>query len=571
AYALLLGSGLSRSSGIPTGYEITLEMIRQLAALHGGGEGQDLEEWYTKKFGSSPGYSELLDRLGKTPTERHGFLRQFFEPTEQEKEEGKKKPTSAHRAIAKMVSSGVIRVIVTTNFDRLLEQAIQDEGITPTVIASSDAVDGATPLVHSRCTIIKVNGDYLDTRAKNTVDELEQYDERMIRILDQVFDEFGLIVCGWSGDWDKALRSCVERTKGRRYSCYWCVKGEPSPLASGLMDLRAAVRVPIESADMFFAAVEEKLVSLEEINRPHPLSAQLAVASLKRYIVEDRYRIKLHDLVMDEVNRVCVDLGASRYPMSGSPVPSGETAQARVNQYAADLSILLPLFINLCHWGRSEHEELAVKAIERVANFIPNKGGYEWWTALRLYPASLLLCAGGVAAIHSNRTSLFFKLLAGFKVKGINDSNHAMDDLLPYQILDQRSGQQFPDKDRKYTPINNLVFETLRPYFIELLPTDDDFEKAFDRFEYLAAMVYVDVIPRLRGEENDEYSWAPPGRFSWKRTFGDHVSKLIESEITEQGQHWPPLREGLFGGKLEQAKIVKGRLDKFTSKLNWSW
>ena len=34
-YALLLGSGLSRSAGIPTGWEITLDLIRRVGALKG--------------------------------------------------------------------------------------------------------------------------------------------------------------------------------------------------------------------------------------------------------------------------------------------------------------------------------------------------------------------------------------------------------------------------------------------------------------------------------------------------------------------------------------------------------
>lgn len=33
-YALLLGSGVSRAARIPTGWEITLDLVRKLAALH---------------------------------------------------------------------------------------------------------------------------------------------------------------------------------------------------------------------------------------------------------------------------------------------------------------------------------------------------------------------------------------------------------------------------------------------------------------------------------------------------------------------------------------------------------
>ena len=43
----------------------------------------------------------------------------------------KKTPTPAHRAIASLVKAGYIRVIVTTNFDRLVEQALTDAGVPP--------------------------------------------------------------------------------------------------------------------------------------------------------------------------------------------------------------------------------------------------------------------------------------------------------------------------------------------------------------------------------------------------------------------------------------------------------
>ena len=34
-YALLLGSGISSAAGIPTGWEVVLDLIRKLAAVHG--------------------------------------------------------------------------------------------------------------------------------------------------------------------------------------------------------------------------------------------------------------------------------------------------------------------------------------------------------------------------------------------------------------------------------------------------------------------------------------------------------------------------------------------------------
>ena len=217
AYALLLGSGVSRSAGIPTGWEVTLDLIRKLAHLEEEKCEPDPATWYQEKFGREADYSEILAEVANKPSAQQQILKSYFEPTKDEQENGLKTPTDAHKAIANLVSSGHIRVIVTTNFDRLIESALEQVGIAPIVIANPDAVDGAPPIAQNACTIIKVHGDYLDTRFKNSPDALEKYDDRLNDLLDRVFDEHGLIVCGWSAEYDAALRAVFERARSRRY------------------------------------------------------------------------------------------------------------------------------------------------------------------------------------------------------------------------------------------------------------------------------------------------------------------------------------------------------------------
>ena len=135
-YALLLGSGISTASGIPTGWEIVLDLICKVAALDGKNCEHDPMGWYKKHFKEEPDYSSLLNKVAKTPSERSLLLRSYFEPTVEERDQGLKVPNEAHYAIAELVARGYIRVIVTTNFDRLLEKALESKGITPTVISS---------------------------------------------------------------------------------------------------------------------------------------------------------------------------------------------------------------------------------------------------------------------------------------------------------------------------------------------------------------------------------------------------------------------------------------------------
>src|SRR5260370_27787546 len=123
AYAVLVGSGLSRAAGIPTGWEITLELIRRLGALEGVTYQDDWPTWFQKKYGKAPGYAAVLDFLATTQSERRAILRKFIEP---QADEDARRPTKAHHAIATMVVEGLIRVIITTNFDRLIETALRE-------------------------------------------------------------------------------------------------------------------------------------------------------------------------------------------------------------------------------------------------------------------------------------------------------------------------------------------------------------------------------------------------------------------------------------------------------------
>ena len=210
-YAVLLGAGISQPVGILTGWEVKQDIIKKFNRFDG------------EKLSEDIGYDELFDKLNTTKEERNAIIRPYFEPTQEELEQNLKIPSKAHRAIAELVKVGYIKVILTTNFDRLLEIALGDIGVTPDVISIDDMLKGAVPLRHSPITIIKLHGDYRDIRTLNTSKELETYSPEKDELLDVIFDEYGLIVCGWSANSDVALRNALYRAKSRRYSTYYIV------------------------------------------------------------------------------------------------------------------------------------------------------------------------------------------------------------------------------------------------------------------------------------------------------------------------------------------------------------
>ncbi len=54
-------------------------------------------------------------------------------------------------------------------------------------------------------------------RRAGEVADPEAYDQ----LLHRFFDEYGLIVSGWSADWDHALVAALERRATRRYPLFW--------------------------------------------------------------------------------------------------------------------------------------------------------------------------------------------------------------------------------------------------------------------------------------------------------------------------------------------------------------
>lgn len=158
AYALLLGAGVSASSGILTAWPLFMDLVGRVATLEGE-EPEDPEAWYLDKFGVAPTYEGVLEKLGPTQHERQRLLRGYFERSAGDVEAERKLPTPAHRAIARLVRAGAVRVIVTLNFDHLIEQAIRDEGLEPTIVASPADIMGMAPLHTLDCCVVHLWAD----------------------------------------------------------------------------------------------------------------------------------------------------------------------------------------------------------------------------------------------------------------------------------------------------------------------------------------------------------------------------------------------------------------------------
>ena len=564
-YAVLVGSGVSRAAEIPTGWEVTLDLIRKLAKLYGETCDPDPEHWYLNKFGKEADYSNLLDELAKKPTERQQLLRGYWEPSDREDQEGEKKPTAAHRAIAALAAQGFIRVIITTNFDRLVETALTDEGVVPTILSSPDQVQGALPLIHTKCCVFKVHGDYLDTRIRNTPAELDTYPRRVDQLLDRILDEFGLIVCGWSAEWDGALRKAIFRAPSRRFSTYWAARGELGDEAQRLIDHREAQVIPIEDADAFFQTVQQSVESIEEFSMPHPLSAEAAVASLKRYISEPRYRIQLVDLIDKTVGRVIEVISGEAFALEGGPTPTSESTTARVRGYEAACSTLLAMAAVGGFWAEEKHYHVWQRALERLGSTTLSSGEV-LWRDLQRYPATLLLYALGLGALEANQLHFFKRLLAATLRREHQEDVLAVQILPPFRLFSNggKVMRILEGMERHHAPMNDWIHKTLWPYAKCIIPDNDRYTLVFDKLEILMALSYA----HHKGEF-DKWYWTLPGAFGYRSSNrGSILQEIGKSLSTKQGES-PFVTCGIFGESVEACERGLTALEGFVSKLGW--
>lgn len=263
-YAVLLGSGISRAAGVPTGWDVTQDLIRRVATADGSADGRltsHPEAWWAEQGHGDPRYDELLAAIAPTDAARQALLRSYFDTAP---DGGPLLPTSAHRGLAQLVAQGRFRVIVTTNFDRLTERALDELGISAQVIANPEAVNGMIPLVHSPVTVVKVHGDFASLPLRNTPSELGTYPKPWRRLLRQIFDEYGLLTVGWSAEWDTALVRSLKASANHRYPMFWAARqGRVGEAAARVIAQRGALIVPVDGADNLFAELGERLRRLD--------------------------------------------------------------------------------------------------------------------------------------------------------------------------------------------------------------------------------------------------------------------------------------------------------------------
>lgn len=225
-FAAFVGAGVSVSAGIPLATTDLpgLPSIATTARQHvfcSNNPGMapttgNVDQWFAEQrlLPTRGGlYGGSLELVSPTARGRRDFLSKFFKG---------KAPATAHISLAQLMNHKVFPVVFTTNFDDLLEKALDTLHVDYTVYSGYDVVDDVTALDVSP-KILKLHGDYRYSHICNIKSETQQLEARQLRAFLHLVREYGLVFFGYGGHDHSIMQPLCEHLAERSMCPYGLV------------------------------------------------------------------------------------------------------------------------------------------------------------------------------------------------------------------------------------------------------------------------------------------------------------------------------------------------------------
>jgi hypothetical protein len=213
--AWLVGAGTSAAAGIPTAGQIVDDLLTRMYASAFDTVREKLDTgdpavmarirtYFDGRNGMPPegdpsDYSTAFQLALSEPRARAKYFRDLVND---------RVPSFGQRVLGAAVVSGAVDLVVTTNFDELLESSMaaayarHSSGTARLCsVAALGSADRASAAVASDSwpLLIKLHGDYRESQLKNLDSELRTQDERLRQAVIDASRRMGLVVAGYSG------------------------------------------------------------------------------------------------------------------------------------------------------------------------------------------------------------------------------------------------------------------------------------------------------------------------------------------------------------------------------------
>lgn len=268
------------------------------------------------------------------------------------------------------------------------------------------------------------------------------------------------------------------------------------------------------------------------------------VSRVKELLSSESSSIELHDFLLDEVRRFLSATSGDSFALDDS-FSNGEFADriAKYEGVTLDIALLLSC---VAHWGNAKQAVLLEKALARSGDRLSQQGGVSTWLALRWYPLLLELYCAGIAAVNGQRFDMLARVF-GAPMQNPDDSAREEPFVetatRTFRDLSHEAFKTLPGHERHHVPLSEYLYKTLQPKLDDLFFLGQDYERDFDTFEVLFSLAVRD------SRRDSGHVWGPVGRFGWKHHSRPNAPfERVYAEARSQGDDWPPLKAGLFGG-----------------------
>ncbi|MBL9142131.1 MAG: tetratricopeptide repeat protein [Verrucomicrobiaceae bacterium] len=208
-FCFVLGAGASRMSKIPTGKELAMDWLRDLHRDLDFG-GQTLEKWATADNLGIPDfdlkqvasfYSQLYEkRFHDSPESGYAYLEDVMRD---------KEPSYGYSVLAYLLSETQHKIVVTTNFDNLVADALSIHSTVFPLVVGHDSLAQYARVELRRPLIAKVHGG-LGFAPKSEPGDLGCLTDGWSKALQRIFERCSPIVIGYDGN-DGSLMSLLEQ------------------------------------------------------------------------------------------------------------------------------------------------------------------------------------------------------------------------------------------------------------------------------------------------------------------------------------------------------------------------
>ncbi|MED4170597.1 caspase family protein [Priestia megaterium] len=269
----------------------------------------------------------------------------------------------------------------------------------------------------------------------------------------------------------------------------------------------------------------------------------------KEYLTDEKFRIKLDDLVNQQLRKTISSLSEKNFPLEEHPFNQDNFVE-RLENYEQAVQTIRLITSCITHWGEDKHVPTINKILTRLVECNDLRGGIGSWLSLRWYPVLLIMYSGGISALARNNYEYLAKILTT-KVKDSHQDKSkelVLAVMSEFNNLHQDPFKMIPEHARHYVPRSEYLYKLLQPDLDDLLFLGKSYDELFDRFEIFFGLVHSDLYSLG--------TWGPVGRFGWKYHRSENAYNEIIDEAKTLQQNWPPIKAGLFGGSYERFKEV---------------